>query len=157
MGKRQRRLSIMSKILLYLESRWVLKQISLPRTNELWEDSRASWGLLGEGWWHSLPHHSKMKINYWKPERQPNGKSLQTWRAQSCALRVAKAVSPHALSVGPTVRPEECDDMTEGLRARSPAGGAPGNRGTSSLWRSTPLSSRYCHLARHMMFKLALS
>lgn len=80
----------------------------------------------GKGWWHSLSHHRKMKINYWKPERQPNGKSLQTWRAQSCKLRVAKALSPHALSAGPTIRPEECDDMTEGVRACFPTGEAPG-------------------------------
>lgn len=35
-------------------------------------------GVVGEGecWWHSLSHHSKMKINYWKPEWQPSEKPL---------------------------------------------------------------------------------
>lgn len=86
-----------------LASAWAevsAKQISLPRTTELWEDNHASWGLLwkGWGWWHSPSHRSKMKINDWKPELQPNGRSLQTRCVQSCKLRVAETLSPHAFS-----------------------------------------------------------
>lgn len=53
----------------------------------------------GGGWWHSLSHHSKMKTNDWKPERRPNGRSLQTRCAQSWELGAARALSPHVLSL----------------------------------------------------------
>lgn len=40
-------------------------------------------------------------------------------------LRATRALSPHALAVGRTARPEECDDMTEGVMACSHTEEAP--------------------------------
>lgn len=84
-------------------------------------------GVVGEGecWWHSLSHHSKMKINYWKPEWQPSEKSLQTWRAPSCELGAAKdPVAAMKSERVPPPTPHEWGETTNDKATRS------------SFWRS---------------------
>lgn len=122
------------------------KQISLPRTTELWEDNHTSWGLLwkGRGWWHSLSHHNKMKINDWKPEPQPNGRSLQT--TVCTKLQAQSALSPHARSLWDLL----CDDMYEGVRAYSLPKEAP-DRGTSTFWKCRLVWPPYCQRAIRVM------
>lgn len=62
-----------------------------------------------------------MKINYGK--KKLNGQTDGLPRhdiLQSYKLKVAETLSPHAFSVGPTICPEECDDMTVRVRACFP-------------------------------------
>lgn len=65
---------------------------------------------------------------------------------------MARALSSHALSVGPTIRIEECDDMTEGVRACSHTEEAPGTE------KQHPFEGLdCCQQVLHMKFKSALN
>lgn len=62
------------------------------------------WGL---GWWHSLSHHSKMKINDFKPERQAKTEGLSRRNeVRDISSWLSRALNPCSLNVGHTANPQ---------------------------------------------------
>lgn len=62
------------------------------------------WGL---GWWHSLSHHSKMKINDFKPERQAKTEGLSRHNeVGDISSWLSRALNPCSLNVGRTANPQ---------------------------------------------------